>query len=71
VAKKLTSPTKSTFNQPFTSQASNNLRLQAQAKFRLPKISEISVEKMSRPTHNTKKMPFLPPDKKYECRLAY
>jgi len=31
-------------------------------------MPEISEEKMS--THNTQKMPFLLPDKKYECSLT-
>jgi len=55
--KTLTSPSRSSFNQPRTIQASNNLRFQAFAKLKPPKIPEISVETMS--THNTKKMPFL------------
>ena len=61
--KNLTSPSKSTLNQPLTRQASNNLWLQAWTKIKPPKIPEISVEKMS--THNTLKMPFLLPDKKH------
>jgi len=41
----ITSLGKFTSNQPLTSQASNNLLLQAWAKFKPPKIPEISVEK--------------------------
>ena len=67
--KSLTSPTKSTLNQLFASQASNNQRLQAKAKFKPPQIPEISAEKMS--THNTQEMPFLLPDRKHECSFDY
>jgi len=42
----VTSPSKFTSNQPLTSQAPNNLWLHAWAKFKPPKIPEISVEKM-------------------------
>ena len=35
------------------------------------KIPEISVEKMTRPSHNTQRIPFLLPDKNNECSLAY
>ena len=62
----LASSAKSTLNQPFTSQASNNLWFHAQGKFKPP---EISVEKMS--THIAQKIAFLLPDKKHECSLAY
>jgi len=66
--KTLTSSSKSTLKQPLTSQDSNNLWLQASAKFKPPKIPEISVEKLT--THNIQRIPFLLPDKK-ECSLAY
>ena len=69
LAKKLTSSSKSTLKQPLTSQASNNLWLQAWVKFKLPKIPEISVEKMT--AHNTQKIPFLLPDKNNGYSLAY
>jgi len=67
--KNLTSPIKSNANQLLTSQASKNVWLQAWAKFKPSKISEISAEKMI--THNTHKMPFLLLDKKHERSLAY
>jgi len=43
--------------------------IQAWAKFKPPKVSEISVGKMT--TRNTKKMTFLLPDKKHESSLTY
>jgi len=55
--KALTSPSKSTSNQPFTSQASNNLQFQAWAKFKSNHLKHLKfLVKTS--TNNTQKCYF-------------